>query len=125
MSNCCDSAERVAATAALFKALGDPTRLRMFLFLRASCCSVALDEAGGVRPMDGPTIGEVCCHVTGQDKQSSTISHHLRELRLAGLIETEKRGRYIVCTVNRKAVAEMELFLKQPVAGGKTGVEKP
>jgi ArsR family transcriptional regulator len=125
MSNCQPSEERIAAAAALFKALGDPTRLRTFLYLRASCCSIALDDLGGVRPVDGPTIGEICCHVTGSDKQSSTVSHHLRELKIAGLIETEKRGRFTVVCVNPKAVAEMERFLKPITAGQDAGEEKP
>ena len=106
-----------AKTAAMFKALGDPTRLRIFQFLSGACCAVAVGESGEVRPVDGPTMGEVCCHVTGFDKVTSTISHHLRELRLAGLVEVEKRGRYMVCSVNREAVAELDEFLKGIKAG--------
>ena len=45
--------------AAMFKALGDPTRLHIFEFLRACCCPVAVDESGDVRPVVGPTVGEV------------------------------------------------------------------
>ena len=67
--------------ATLFKALGDPTRLRIFDFLRSKCCAVALEASGDVRPVAGPSVGEVCCHVTGLDKINSTISHHLKELR--------------------------------------------
>jgi ArsR family transcriptional regulator, arsenate/arsenite/antimonite-responsive transcriptional repressor len=48
--------------AAMFRSLGDPTRLKIFEFLRASCCALAVDEKGDVRPVvaaDGPTVGEV------------------------------------------------------------------
>src|SRR5579864_830130 len=86
--------------AAMFKALGDPTRLHIFEFLRGCCGPVALDAAGAARPVDGPTVGEVCCHVTGEPQINSRISFHLKELRLAGLILVERRGKHMVCSVN-------------------------
>src|SRR5437764_15264810 len=90
--------------AAMFKALGDPTRLRIFEFLRACCCPVAVDESGAVMPVVGPTAGEVCCHITGAERITSTISHHLKELRLAGLITVERRGKHMLCGVNHKEI---------------------
>jgi ArsR family transcriptional regulator, arsenate/arsenite/antimonite-responsive transcriptional repressor len=100
-----------AQLAALLKALGEPTRLRIFTFLRGCCCPVALDEATGeVRPVEGPTVGEVCCHVTGEERVTSTISEHCKELRQAGLILMEKRGRHTVCAVNPKAVARIAAY---------------
>ena len=97
--------------AAMFKALGDPTRLRIFEFLRAQCCPVALEDNGDVRPVRGPTVGEVCCHVTGLERINSTISHHLKELRLAGLISIDRHGKNMICGVNREAVANLAAFL--------------
>ena len=97
--------------AAMFKALGDPTRLHIFEFLCRQCCAVAVAENGDVRPMQGPTVGEVCCHVTGADRISSTISFHLKELRLAGLITVERRGKNMICGVSRDAVASLTSFL--------------
>ena len=96
---------------AMFKALGDPTRLRIFEFLRAQCCPVAVGEAGDVRPVLGPTVGEVCCHVTGEAVVTSTVSFHLKELRLAGLITMERSGRHMICGVNRDAAAQLIAFL--------------
>lgn len=101
--------------AVLFKALGDPTRLKIFQFLQAQCCPVAIEESGDVRPVSGPTVGEVCCQVTGADRITSTLSHHLRELRLAGLITMERRGKNMICGVNRDAVAELIRVLEIPV----------
>ncbi len=97
--------------AAMFKALGDPTRLRIFTFLRGCCCLVAVEDSGDVRPVDGPTAGEVCCRITGAEKITSTISHHLKELRLAGLITIERRGKNMICGVNREAVAALAAYL--------------
>ncbi len=97
--------------AGMFKALGDPTRLRIFEFLCQQCCPVAVEDSGDVRPVLGPTVGEVCCHVTGADHITSTISFHLKELRLAGLITTERHGKNMICGVNRDAVASLTAFL--------------
>ena len=66
---------QTTALADRLKAVGDPTRLRMLDLLVQQ---------------DAP----VCvCDITPQFPQNQpTISHHLRLLRLARLIETEKRG---------------------------------
>ncbi len=101
----------MSATAAMFKALGDPTRLRIFEFLCRQCGPVAVEDNGDVRPVLGPTVGEVCCHITGAGRINSTISHHLKELRLAGLITIERRGKNMICGVNREAVASLASYL--------------
>jgi ArsR family transcriptional regulator len=65
--------------AAMFKALGDPVRLRLL--------SLIASHAGG----------EACvCDLTGEfDVSQPTISHHLRVLREAGLIDCERRGTWV------------------------------
>ena len=98
---------------AMFKALGDPTRLRIFELLRSCCCPVAVEENGEVRPVDGPTVGEVCCSLTGAERINSTISHHLKELRLAGVITMERRGKHIICGVKHEAVAALVAYLSE------------
>ena len=90
--------------AVMFRALADPTRLRIFTMLCSCCCPVSVEEGGGVIPAAGPSAGEVCCTITGSDRITSTISHHLKELRLAGLITVEKRGQRRICAVNKRAV---------------------
>jgi ArsR family transcriptional regulator, arsenate/arsenite/antimonite-responsive transcriptional repressor len=97
--------------AAIFRALGDPTRLRVFELLR--CCDREVD-AEGASPCCSPgslSVGEVCCQF---DQSMSTVSHHLRELRLAGLIRTEKRGRTIYCSVDPAALELVRQFLDGP-----------
>lgn len=105
--------------AAMLKALGEPTRLRIFQFLRSCCCPVAVDEeTGEVRPvrnsLDGPTVGEVCCHVTGRERVTSTISEHLKDLRVAGVIRMERRGKNVICAVNPAALAQLAAFFTPP-----------
>lgn len=105
--------------AAAFKALGDPTRLRIFEFLRTCCCPVAVGESGDVRPVDGPTVGQVCCTVTGAEQITSTVSRHLRELKLAGLITIERRGKNMICGIDREAVAALAGYFADDTAPGR------
>ena len=97
--------------AAMFRALGDPTRLRIFEFLRSCCCPVEVDDTGEVRAAQGPTAGEICCHITGIERVTSTISFHLKELRQAGLIEVERRGKHLLHSVNRDSVSMLAHYL--------------
>src|ERR1700691_4319002 len=71
------SESEALSAAAIFGALGDPVRLRMLSLIAAESevCSCALE---------GP-LG----------KSQPTISHHTRILAEAGLIEGEKRGRWM------------------------------
>lgn len=117
--------------ARMFRALGDPTRLKIFQFLRAQCCPVAVEETGDVRPVvagdtgdarpvAGPTVGDVCCHVTGADRITSTISVHLKTLHEAGLITIQPQGKFRICGVNPEAVSKLAAYLADdgPVQSG-------
>ncbi len=95
----------------MFKALGDPTRLRIFMFLSSCSPEVVVGEEGEVRPVVGATVGDVCCHVSGGN---SLVSFHLKELRQAGLITMERRGKYMVCRIHTKAVEELGSFMCDP-----------
>jgi len=87
------------------KALGDPTRLHIVQLLSGCCCGMAAVRDDGA--VEGPTAGEVCCHITGSEKITSTISHHLHELGDAGLIRLEKRGKSTVCTLESEALRDL------------------
>jgi ArsR family transcriptional regulator len=71
--------DQAAELAAVFKALGDPVRLRLL--------SMIASVQGG----------EVCvCELTPAfDLSQPTISHHLKVLRQAGLIDCERRGTWV------------------------------
>jgi DNA-binding transcriptional ArsR family regulator len=84
------------------KALADPTRLRIVKFIAGMCCGMAaVDDEGGV--YEAPTASEVCCHISGAEKITSTISHHLHELEGAGLVRIERSGKRMLCTLKPEA----------------------
>jgi len=96
--------------ASKFKALGDPTRLRIYTFLCDCSGPVAVDNSGDVRPVAGPTVGEICCHITGAEQASSNISFHLKELRNAGLITMDKHGKHIICGIDNATQESLRAF---------------
>jgi DNA-binding transcriptional ArsR family regulator len=102
-------------SAKAFKALSDPTRLHIVEFLSACCGgSAAVQDDGSV---EGPTAGEVCCHITGADKITSTVSHHLHELEGAGLVRLEKRGKATLCTIRTEELRALSEHLARLAAG--------
>jgi ArsR family transcriptional regulator, arsenate/arsenite/antimonite-responsive transcriptional repressor len=78
-----------------FKALGDPVRLRLLSLIAA--------RAGD----------EVCvCELTDEfDLTGPTISHHLRVLREAGLIDCERRGTWVYYRVLPDALTPLSQLL--------------
>lgn len=89
-----------------FKALGDPTRLRIVGFLGRMCCGRAIvNDEGGV--YEGPTAGEVCCHLTGAERITSTVSHHLHELEAAGIVRIERSGKRMLCTLRPETLESL------------------
>jgi ArsR family transcriptional regulator len=89
------SHDEAATLAARFKAVADPTRLRLLSLIAA--------HHGG----------EACvCDLTGGfDLTGPTISHHLKVLREAGLITGERRGTWIYYRVVPDTVAALSRAL--------------
>ena len=82
----------------MFKALSDPIRLRLL--------SLSASHAGG----------EACaCDLIGPvDVSQPTISHHLRVLRKAGLVGSERRGTWVYYWVLPAALAKLSALLQTP-----------
>jgi ArsR family transcriptional regulator len=79
--------EEAQATAALFKALADPARVRIVNALATSSEPVCSCELEPVLGLSQPTV-----------------SHHLKKLTDAGLLEREQRGRWAYFSLKRDAV---------------------
>ena len=84
-------AERLAP---MFKALGDPVRLRMISMIAA--------------------VPELCvCDITPAFSLSAaTVSHHLKTLRDAGLVESERRGTFVFYRLRAEAVGALSELLR-------------
>ena len=95
----------------MFKALGDPTRLKIYQYLRGRCWPHTADTAEEHWIDNGPTVSEVCANVTGSKKITSKVSQHLKELRIAGLVTIERRGKNMICGVNHAAAESLIALL--------------
>jgi ArsR family transcriptional regulator, arsenate/arsenite/antimonite-responsive transcriptional repressor len=84
--------------AQIFRALGDPVRLRLVSLIGA--------HQGG----------EVCvCDLTSAfNLTQPTISHHLKVLREAGIIDSERRGTWVYYRLVPAALEHMGALLSVP-----------
>jgi ArsR family transcriptional regulator len=96
---CCEPLSHSNATtmAIKLKALSDPTRLRLFSLISASGpqCACDLTDPLGV----------------GQP----TVSHHLKILLDAGLVEREQKGKWAFYSPSSDALRELSDFLDPTV----------
>jgi len=84
------SDEEAVATAELFKALADPARVRIVNLLATAgepVCACNLNEPVGLA--------------------QPTVSHHLKKLVDAGLLEREQRGKWAYFSLKRDAVEKL------------------
>jgi ArsR family transcriptional regulator len=101
-----DRPDKAKGLARVFKALGDENRLAIFQLLRDRCaggCEVSEDGADR-------TVTEIAKEF---DLALSTVSHHLKELRNAGLVICEKHGKQVYCQVNSALLEELEAFMRE------------
>jgi ArsR family transcriptional regulator len=92
----------------IFKALSNPNRLKIFLRLVSNCQpGTYVNIEDNAEPEGCACVGEL-----GQDLGivPSTISHHIKELRRAGLIRMERRGQKIECSVDPETVKALQGF---------------
>ena len=85
------SDEEARATAALFKALADPSRVRIVNMLAAA--------------EDGVCVCDLIPHL---GLSQPTVSHHLRKLADAGLLERRREGTWAFYSLDREALSRLE-----------------
>jgi ArsR family transcriptional regulator len=88
------TAEQAAALVPMFKALGDPVRLRLMSMIASAQSEVC-----------------VCDLTAGFDLSQPTISHHLKVLREAGLVDSERRGTWVYYRVHPDALRALSALL--------------
>lgn len=98
--------ENIEDLADIFKALSNPNRLRIFLKL-IRCCKPG--TVVNINADDSAYIGEL-----GADLGivKSTVSHHIKELKRAGLIRTERQGQRVSCCVDPEIIKLIGNFFR-------------
>jgi ArsR family transcriptional regulator len=93
-------AETAAVLAPAFKALGDPVRLQLMSMIASA------------------PDGEICvCDLTPAFELSGpTISHHLKTLREAGLVDAERRGTWVYYRARRGIMRQLAGLLSEESA---------
>jgi ArsR family transcriptional regulator len=114
MTSCCPvlgsaalDERQAVELAAMFKAMSDPVRLRLL--------SLIASHPGG----------QACvCDISETfDVSQPTISHHLKLLRLAGLLDCERRGTWVYYWVIPSALQQLSAVLRVEAAVGETTAE--
>jgi ArsR family transcriptional regulator, arsenate/arsenite/antimonite-responsive transcriptional repressor len=91
------SDDEAEATATLFKALADPARVKIVNLLATSGEPVC-----------------ACEFTPGLGLAQATVSHHLKKLTDAGLLEREQRGKWAYFNLNPEAVSQLESLVRIP-----------
>ena len=95
----------VKKMAKVFKALSNENRLELFIEImkvHETCIETGTGECFITDIMDSLNIG------------APTISHHMKELSNAGLVITERKGKFLVARINDEVTGEIrELFSSQ------------
>ena len=89
------SDEEAQATAAIFRALSDPARVKIVNLLATSgepVCACEFEPALGL--------------------SQPTVSHHLKKLTEAGLLEREQRGKWAYFSLRPEATSQLEQLVR-------------
>ncbi|MBD9736237.1 winged helix-turn-helix transcriptional regulator [Streptomyces sp. H28] len=91
------TAEEAETAARMFKALSDPVRLRLY-------SAVASHQDG-----------EACvCDISDVGVSQPTVSHHLKKLKEAGLLTSQRRGTWVYYRAEPSVLATMSKLLTPP-----------
>lgn len=100
-----DSIDRLSR---MFRALGNPHRLRLFMNLLEES---KLDLAKG--RVHDCFLAKL---IAGIDLGAATVSHHVKELSDAGLIQTQREGKQLICSVDPEGLAKLREALTVPTS---------
>lgn len=84
------------------KALSNENRLELYLEI------ARMEETCFEDNNTGCYIQQLKCQL---DIGAPTISHHLKELENAGLIITQRRGKYLIARINHETKEQVQSFL--------------
>ncbi len=88
--------------ARVMKALSNPNRLELYLEILKKC------EASFETEIRECLVSDVMCSF---NIGAPTISYHLKELANAGLITTERKGKFLVARINENTIDEVNGIL--------------
>jgi len=106
MSNCSINNEQLAI---IFKALGNPHRLALFNRLSRCCSPGTICNAESIIRHNVSELGEKLTIAP------STLSHHLKELNRAGLIQMKRDGKNVKCWVEPEILKSLTAFFSEPL----------
>ena len=102
--------DEVEKLAEIFKALSDPTRLRLVKLLNE--CRPNESTPGECAPEEcngGPLCVNALAHKLGVTQ--SAVSQHLRVLRQAGLVRGERRGSFVHYSLDQEGLNQYKAAL--------------
>ncbi|MDH3353959.1 MAG: helix-turn-helix domain-containing protein [Chromatiales bacterium] len=102
-----DLATDLETLAEMFKALSNPHRLSLFNRLLTCCVPGTVCDVDTATHFNVGQLGE------GIDIAPSTLSHHLKELNRAGLIQMQRKGQQVECWVEPSILKEIGSFFNQ------------
>ncbi len=90
-----------------FKALSNPHRLALFHRLSTCCPPGTVCSTEEAIRFNVGQLGE------GLDIAPSTLSHHLKELNRAGLVQMARKGKQVECWVEPDTIAQLAIFFNE------------